>query len=142
MPSKFLSSLLTAVVLFLTKLKPLKPSTKMQVGHSSPSLAPWKSRSARGTEAVSAGPASPRATPHSSRSSRWRRIVQMAELGLPSETYGSSNRGKQPVRRFEESSPGTHVRNKCEAEQRLWSFCCSWHGSMLDTQGLFKQDQV
>lgn len=62
----------------------------------------------------------------------------MAELVLPSETYGSNNRRKQPVRRFEESSPGTHVRNKCKAEQWLCVFCCSWHGSMLDIQVLFQ----
>lgn len=122
MPSKFLPSLLMAMVFIPDKLKPLKPSTKMEVGHTSPSLAPWKHGGDRETKAVSAGPASPRChSTHSSRSSssRWSRIVQMAELGLPSETYGS---GKQPGRRFEESSPGTHVRNKCEAEQGSGAF--------------------
>lgn len=108
-----------AVVLFLTNLNHWSTEAKKQVGHTSPSLAPWKHRSDRETEAMSAGLASQRChSTHSSRSrsSRWRGIVQMAELVLPSETYGSSNRGKQPVRRFEESSSGTR-----EKQMRGWA---------------------
>ena len=132
-----------AVVLFPTNLNHWSPALKRSFVMTSPSTGYWKHASNdRPTDEVSARLASrschfTRSYSNRSSSSRWRRIVRMAELVLPSETYGSSNRWKQPGRRFEESSPG-NVRNKCKAKQWLCIFCCSWHGSMLDIQVLFQ----